>query len=111
MTALPRNGSESASTNLAAAAEHFREHGWVLVPSLVTAADVAAAQPKLFDLYPTPEEMASGERTPRTAPFLDAAAAHWPTDGGGDFGTDDRRFKPGQFVGLKEAPFGDRALD
>ena len=86
-------------------AEHFREHGWVLVPSLVPAADIAAAQRKLFELYPTPEEMASGERTARTAPFLEADQTS------GTWGTGDRRFVPGQFVGLKEAPFGDAALD
>ncbi|MEY2419416.1 MAG: hypothetical protein QOG90_2096 [Actinomycetota bacterium] len=87
------------------AAEHFRTHGWVLVPSLIPEPDIATARPKLFELYPTPEEIASGERTPRTAPYLDADASS------GTWGTGDRRFVPGQFVGLKEAPFGDAALD
>jgi Phytanoyl-CoA dioxygenase (PhyH) len=96
---------------LSAAADHFREHGWVLVPSLIPKRDIVAAQQKLFELYPTPEEVASDERTERTAPFLDAAKAAWPTDGGGDFGTETRRFVPGQFVGLKVGPFGDTALD
>lgn len=90
---------------VADAAEHFRAHGWVLVPSLVPAEEVEAAQTKLFELYPTPEEIASGERTPRTAPFLDADATS------GTWGIGDRRFVPGQFVGLREAPFGDPALD
>ena len=83
------------------AAAHFDEHGWVLLPELVPAADIAAAQPQLFGIYPTPEEVASGERTERTAPFLGD-----PRDG--DAG---RRFRPGQFRGLKDAPTGDPALD
>jgi ectoine hydroxylase-related dioxygenase (phytanoyl-CoA dioxygenase family) len=90
---------------LTGAAEHFREHGWVLVPSLIPAEDIAAAQPALFGLYPTPAEVASGERTARTAPFLEADTTS------GTWGTGDRRFVPGQFVGLKAAPFGDAALD
>jgi hypothetical protein len=82
------------------AAVHFEEHGWVLVPDLVPAAAIAAAQPQLFRLYPTPEEVASGVRTERTAPFLTAR------DGGGG-----RRFRGEQFLGLREAPTGDPALD
>lgn len=66
-------------------AEHFREHGWVLVPSLIPAADIEAAQPALTTLYPSP---------PAAAPK-----------------TGERRFRPGQFTGLREAPTGDHALD
>lgn len=84
------------------AAAHFEEHGWVLVPGLVPAGDIEAAQAPLFRLYPTPEEVASGERTARTAPFLGAADADGP---GG------RRFRSGQFTGLREAPTGDPDLD
>lgn len=91
--------------SLSDAAEHFRTHGWVLVPSLVPSEDIAAAQRKLFELFPTPEEVASGERTERTAPFLGADVTS------GTWGTGDRRFVPGQFVGLRQAPFGDKALD
>ena len=82
------------------AAARFDAHGWVLVPGLVPAEEVAAAQVQLFRLYPTPEEVASGVRTERTAPFLPDA-----DDGDG------RRFRARQFVGLREAPTGDRALD
>ena len=42
------------------ARSQFEEHGWVLVPSLVPASDVAAAQAQLFRIYPTPAEVASG---------------------------------------------------
>jgi hypothetical protein len=70
---------------LAAAAEHFRTHGWVLVPSLIPAADIAAAQPALASLYPPP---------PVAEPKIG-----------------ERMFRPGQFTGLREAPIGEPALD
>jgi ectoine hydroxylase-related dioxygenase (phytanoyl-CoA dioxygenase family) len=81
------------------AAAHFAEHGWALVPSLVPLEDIAAAQDALFRVYPTPEEVASGKRTERTAPYLPE-----PDEEG-------RRFRPRQFTGLKQAPHGDPALD
>ena len=87
--------------DLSEAAAHFDEHGWVLVPELVPAEDIEAAQPQLFRLYPTPEEVASGERTPRTAPFLPSSDDE---DGG-------RRFRANQFTGLRDAPTGDPKLD
>ena len=83
------------------AVAHFDEHGWVLVPELVPADDIAAAQAQLFRIYPTPEEVASGVRTERTAPFLSPA----------DDDDDVRRFRGNQFTGLRPAPTGDPALD
>ena len=82
------------------AADHFATHGWVLVPDLVPLADVEAAQPQLFRIYPRPEEVASGEVTERTRPFV-----------GGGSGDASRKFRLGQFTGLREAPTGDPALD
>jgi ectoine hydroxylase-related dioxygenase (phytanoyl-CoA dioxygenase family) len=82
------------------AVDHFDEHGWVLVPSLVPTADVEAALPGLFRVYPTPEEVASGVSTERTAPYLGVGT-----------GDADRRFRGEQFTGLKDAPTGDVALD
>jgi hypothetical protein len=79
---------------------HFDEHGWVLVPSLVPRADIEAARPGLFRVYPTPEEVASGEVTERTEPFLGVGR-----------GDTDRRFRGEQFTGLRDAPTGDVALD
>jgi len=73
-----------------AAVDHFNEHGWVLVPSLIPAEDIAAAEPGLFRAYERPEDR------PVVAPST--------TD-------DERAFRPGQFTGLKEAPHGDPALD
>ena len=66
-------------------AEQFREHGWVLVPSLIPKDDIAAAQPALANAYhpPPPAEPKTGERA----------------------------FRPGQFTGLREAPLGDHSLD
>jgi hypothetical protein len=91
-------------TLLADAAAHFEEHGWALVPDLVPGPDIAAAQPKLFELYPTPEEVASGTRNARSAPFLDGRESYTTSQG-------IRRFRPGQFIGLRETPSGDPALD
>jgi hypothetical protein len=80
--------------------EHFDEHGWVLAPSLVPRDDVEAALPGLFRVYPTPEEVASGVSTARTAPFLGVGS-----------GDTERRFRGEQFTGLRDAPTGDIALD
>ena len=80
---------------------HFDEHGWALVSELVPAEDIAAAQDALFRLYPTPEEVASGVRTERTAPFLDVA----------DDGDEGRRFRGNQFTGLRSGPTGEPTLD
>src|SRR3954470_20788083 len=92
------SSGEDAAVHEAVA--HFDRHGWVLVPELVPLADIEAAQEQLFRIYPTPEEVASGERTDRTAPFL---------PGGDDDGG--RRFRANQFTGLRDAPTGDPALD
>jgi hypothetical protein len=67
------------------AAAHFAEHGWVLVDSLIPAADIALAQFALERVYPTP---------PSAEPK-----------------TGERMFRPGQFTGLREAPLGEPALD
>ncbi|HVV38476.1 MAG TPA: phytanoyl-CoA dioxygenase family protein [Acidimicrobiales bacterium] len=71
--------------DLSVAAEHFRTHGWVLVDSLIPAADLAAAQPALARAYPPPPV--------------------------GEPKTGERLFRPGQFTGLREAPLGEPALD
>jgi hypothetical protein len=89
---------------LADAVAHFEEHGWTLVPNLVPTADVEAAQTKLFDLYPTPNEIAAGTRNPRSVSFLDERDSYVDAQG-------IRRFRPAQFIGLREAPTGDPALD
>ncbi|MDE0134431.1 MAG: hypothetical protein OXM54_06275 [Acidimicrobiaceae bacterium] len=43
------------------AAQHWREHGWVLVDGLVPTADIDHAVEELWDLYPRPEEFHSGD--------------------------------------------------
>ena len=60
----------------------------MLVPSLIPAEDIAAAQPALARFYSRPENL--------VAPSPDDR---------------ERAFRPGQFTGLKEAPLGDPALD
>lgn len=90
--------------DLDGAAAHLAEHGWALVPSLVPAEDVAAAQEQLFRIYPTPEEVASGVRDHRTEPFLSGGSAPVGADPG-------RAFRTQQFLGLRDAPTGDQRLD
>jgi hypothetical protein len=88
----------------AAHAAHFEEHGWVLVERLLTEAEIEAASPGLFALYPTPEAFHAGGGDPRIATFRQEADA--PPNAG-----DDPRFRPLQFAGLKEFPFPDQALN
>jgi len=84
-------------------AEHFERHGWVLIDRLLTEAEIDAAYPGLFRLYPTPEQFHAGG-DPRAEVFLRGAdePANQGTEG---------RFRPQQFVGLKEFPFADQTLN
>jgi hypothetical protein len=63
-------GPQGISVGIPAQVAVGGRHGWVLVPGLVPAQDISAAQVQLFRIYPTPQEVASGQRTERTAPFL-----------------------------------------
>jgi hypothetical protein len=83
---------------------HFERHGWVLVEGLLGADEIDAAYPGLFELYPTPAQFHAGVADPRIAAFRDGAAA--PANLGAE-----ARFRPLQFVGLKEFPFTDQALN
>jgi hypothetical protein len=83
--------------------EHFERHGWVLIERLLEAGEIEAACPGLFELYPTPEAFHSGADS-RGAAFRDGAAA--PANQGSE-----PRFRPLQFVGLKEFPFPDQTLN
>jgi hypothetical protein len=83
--------------------EHFERHGWVLIERLLEAHEIEAACPGLFELYPTPEAFHSGA-DPRGAAFRQDAAA--PANQG-----DEPRFRPLQFVGLKEFPFANQTLN
>jgi len=75
----------------------------VLIERLVADADIAAALPGLFSLYPTPEAFHAGG-DPRAARFR--AGADEPANQG-----EDPRFRPLQFAGLREFPFADLALN
>src|SRR6185437_4237842 len=84
--------------------EHFERHGWVLIPRLLTEAEIDAAHPGLFDLYPRPDDFHAGTADSRSEVFRrggDAAANRG----------DDPRFRPLQFVGLKEFPHPDVTLN
>jgi hypothetical protein len=84
--------------------EHFERHGWVLIERLLNVAEVEAAYPGLFELYPTPEAFHAGAEDPRSQAFREGAGA--PPNQGAD-----PRFRPLQFVGLKEFPFADTTLN
>jgi len=81
---------------------HFQRHGWVLIENLLTASEIDAALPGLFELYPTPQAFHAGDA--RSAAFR--AEAHAPENAG-----EDARFRPLQFVGLKEFPFTQQILN
>jgi hypothetical protein len=83
---------------------HFERHGWVLIENLLRSDEIEAAHPGLFDLYPTPEQYHGGSTDPRAEAFrkgVNAAANQG----------DDARFRPAQFLGLKEFPFADQTLN
>jgi hypothetical protein len=81
---------------------HFQRHGWVLIERLLSEAEIDAAHPGLFALYPTGAEFHGGGDA-RAARFRENADS--PANQG-----DDPRFRPLQFAGLKEFPFPDRTL-
>ncbi|HEY2885719.1 MAG TPA: phytanoyl-CoA dioxygenase family protein [Rhizomicrobium sp.] len=83
---------------------HFTRHGWVLIEHLLTASEIDAALPALFELYPTPETFHAGASDPRSAAYR--ADAQAPENAG-----DEARFRPLQFVGLKEFPFTQQILN
>ena len=59
-----RNDADATSAGIAdldEAAQHWREHGWVLVDGLVPTADIDHAVEELWDLYPRPDEFHSGD--------------------------------------------------
>ncbi|HEY1707802.1 MAG TPA: phytanoyl-CoA dioxygenase family protein [Rhizomicrobium sp.] len=87
----------------AAQAGHFETHGWVLIEGLLNPAEIEAALPGLFELYPTPEQFHAGGDA-RSAPFRDGAEA--PANAGRE-----GRFRPLQFAGLMEFPFADQTLN
>jgi ectoine hydroxylase-related dioxygenase (phytanoyl-CoA dioxygenase family) len=83
---------------------HFREHGWVLMERLLSGDEIASAEPGLFELYPRPAAFHANASDPRSAAFRRGSAS--PENAG-----DDPRFRPLQFVGLKEFPFADQPLN
>jgi hypothetical protein len=87
----------------ASQADHFRRHGWVLIPRLLEPEEIEAALPGLFAIYPTPEAFHAGA-DPRVRAFREGAELS-ANQG------DDARFRPLQFAGLKEFPFADQTLN
>ena len=83
--------------------QHFERHGWVVIERLLTEAEIEAAYPGLFGLYPTPEVFHAGDDA-RIGAFRASAEAR-ANQG------EEPRFRPLQFVGLKEFPFADQTLN
>jgi hypothetical protein len=83
---------------------HFERHGWVLIEHLLTTGEIDAALPELFELYPTPEAFHAGASDPRSAAYR--VEPQSPENAG-----DEARFRPLQFVGLKEFPFTQQILN
>ena len=83
--------------------QHFERHGWVVIERLLTEAEIEAAYPGLFGLYPTPEVFHAGDDA-RIGAFRAGAEAR-ANQG------EEPRFRPLQFVGLKEFPFADQTLN
>src|SRR5215831_15273239 len=83
--------------------QHFERHGWVLIERLLSEAEIEAAYPGLFELYPTPQAFHMGDDA-RVGAFRAGA------DSRANLG-DEPRFRPLQFVGLKEFPFADQTLN
>ena len=76
----------------------------MLIERLLGEAEVEAALPGLFQLYPTPEAFHAGVADPRGEVFRQGASSR-ANQG------DDPRFRPLQFAGLKEFPFADQTLN
>jgi ectoine hydroxylase-related dioxygenase (phytanoyl-CoA dioxygenase family) len=63
------------TSTLAQAAEHFREHGYAVLPGYLEEDDLAPAQAELGLLFPTAEEYHSGADPDRNARFTSSAFA------------------------------------
>lgn len=83
---------------------HFNRHGWALIERLLAEPEIEAALPGLFELYPTPEAFHGDAENPLSAAYRRRADA--PENAG-----EEPRFRPLQFVGLKEFPFADQVLN
>ena len=94
-----RTDTDAASVGIAdleAAAQHWQEHGWVLVDGLVPTADIDHAVEELWDLYPHPDEFHAGDPAHRDR-FVGSSF-----DQGHKFPEDDAEgaaFRPKQFLG------------
>ncbi|HEV2364628.1 MAG TPA: phytanoyl-CoA dioxygenase family protein [Caulobacteraceae bacterium] len=82
---------------------HFERHGWVLIENLLEDAEIEAALPGLFQLYPTPAQFHAGD-DPRGGAFRIGAGES--ANAGAE-----PRFRPLQFAGLKEFPHPDQSLN
>lgn len=90
------------------AAQHWREHGWVLVDQLVPTVDIDLAVEELWDLYPRPEEFHSGD------PALRERFVGRSYNQGHKFGNaepEGAAFRPEQFLGHILFPYTSHRLN
>lgn len=83
---------------------HYRDHGWVLLEGLLRRDEIEAAEPGLFEVYPTPADFHAGKADFRSEGFKALARSPDNSEGGA-------KFRPLQFAGLREFPFADVALN
>lgn len=83
---------------------HYREHGWVLIESLLSRSEIDTAERGLFELYPRPDDFHAGRADFRSE-------AHKAIAGSAENAGSDPKFRPMQFAGLREFPFADTSLN
>lgn len=82
--------------DLDTAAQHWRDHGWVLVPGLVPTADIDHAVEELWDLYPRPAEFHDGDPAQRDR-FV--GSSHNQGHKFSETDSEGAAFRPSQFLG------------
>ena len=83
--------------------ETFQTQGFLVLPSFISAAEIDAALPGLFRIFPTPAQFHEGKADFRSEGFK-ALGEQDDTD-------EVTRFRPLQFAGLREFPFDEQELN
>ena len=90
------------------AAQHWRDHGWVLVDGLVPTADIDYAVEELWNLYPHPDEFHGGAAEHRDR-FV--GTSHDQGHRFGKVGDDGPAFRAEQFLGHILFPYTSQRLN
>ena len=102
------NASGVGIADVDEAAQHWREHGWVLVDRLVPTADIDHAVEELWDLYPRPDEFHGGDAAHRDK-FVGSSYDQGHTFGRVD--DDGPAFRSKQFLGHILFPYTSARLN